>query len=75
MNEIEIIQPIIFDTYGESSATRALSWDILHRMEIPDGARSREERIMHICWNWMTGGGTAEVVAGRIERALVEAEL
>lgn len=33
----------------------------------------REYMITQVCWNWMPGGGTAQVVAEKIETALQEA--
>lgn len=72
---LEIIQPIIFEVYGETAMSRALAQHLAERIEAGEtgGGYSREDSIRNIVWDWMTGGDTAAYVAGLIERALVEA--
>lgn len=69
------IAPILFDTYGENNTTRALAADLAGRIdgyEFEENHRTRHDMIMLTCWNWFSGGGTAESVAERIEAALGE---
>lgn len=67
-----VIEPIILRTYGDNGMSRAL---VVHlAAKINDGdydSRGREHMIMHICWDWFSGGTTAEAVAGEIEAQLV----
>lgn len=76
---LEIIQPIIFDVYGDTAMARALAEHLAERVENTDWRKetsySREDSIRNVCWDWMTGGDTAQYVANRIEAALVEAGL
>lgn len=76
----EIIRPIINDTYGKSEWIDAMVEDVAKSIEgykhpIDNPGRSREDRIMRRCWDWMSGGTTAKYVARKIEAALVEAGL
>lgn len=72
----KIIQPIVFETYGESAMSRAFITDLASKIETfsPYQSRysSREGMIFQICWNWFSGGTTAENIAKRIETALLD---
>jgi type IV pilus biogenesis protein CpaD/CtpE len=73
MNTLEVVQPIIVDTYGKGSMTIALAEHVANEIDTfepqyPDD--TREDMIRLTCWNWMTGGSTAEIVARKIEAAL-----
>jgi hypothetical protein len=76
---LEIIQPIIIDVYGDTAMARALAENLAERVENADwrglGDYNREDSIRNICWDWMTGGDTAQYTAERVERALQEAGL
>lgn len=77
-NVADIIRPIINGTYGKSEWIDAMIEDVAKTIEgdeQPNTGRSREDRIMLRCWDWMSGGTTAEYVARKIEAALVEAGL
>jgi hypothetical protein len=75
MGSTEAIEAIIYKTYGRGAYSESL---VKHLAEkIADdawGSRGREHTIMLICWDWMTGGSTAESVARQIELALTEAQ-
>lgn len=74
--EIEnVIRPILQRTYGKGSMVESLVEYLAGRIKAypdkrQDAFRSREDAIMHVCWDWMTGGTTAESVAREIEAAL-----
>lgn len=67
----ERITPIITSVYGDSVMSRAL---IAHLApKISDGvfdSRGRQHSIMLTCWDWFSGGSTAEYVASKIEDVL-----
>lgn len=74
----ETIRPFIEETYGDSPMSRGLTRHLAERIqEHPNGQHGlgREEMIRMICWDWMTGGSTAESVAADIEDALIVAEV
>lgn len=73
MNTLEVVRPIIVDTYGKGSMTIALAEHVANKINTfqpryPD--ETREDMICETCWNWMAGGNTAENVARKIEAAL-----
>jgi hypothetical protein len=73
MTTLEIIQPILFKTYGEGDWTKALSVELANRIDNKkEDYRGRQHMIMMCCWDWMTGGTTAESVAEEIEEALCQ---
>ena len=62
------ITPIITSTYGDNDMSRAL---IAHLVgKIPTLGQSRQHDVMLTCWDWFSGGTTAESVARKIEEAL-----
>lgn len=68
------ITAIIEDTYGKAAMPKALAADLIKKLPTWDESdRDREYEIMLTCWNWFSGGSTAESVARRIEEALQEA--
>lgn len=75
MDTAQKIRPILLATYGKTAMVDDL---VVHLSEEIDaypngvrgGYRSREETIMLICWDWMTGGTTADSVAKKIEAVL-----
>jgi hypothetical protein len=73
----EIIQPILRRTYGNGAMVDALAQRLAERVdeESPQDwrGRDRETMVLHECWNWFSGGGTAGITAKRIEHALREA--
>lgn len=70
----QIIDPIIYETYGKGTMITSLV-NILAKGIISGDYhyRTREDFILHTCWNFMTGGTTAEYVAKQIEQALRDA--
>lgn len=71
MTTLDLIWPTISNTYGASSSSRAMAAELVRRIDAEDwDSRGREYMVMRICWDWMTGGGTAESAARQIERAL-----
>ena len=79
MDELEKIESVLIEIYGDGSMVTALAKDIAAKMPEyleDDGGRgaSETERIeyqlhMHV-WNWFAGGGTAEIAARRLMEAL-----
>lgn len=67
----ELIWPIIRDTYGDTATTRVMTEELVRRIDTDKwDSRGREYGIMIICWDWMTGGTTAESTARKIVLAL-----
>lgn len=65
------IAPIIIRTYGNTVMARALAKDLAEKIDARAwDERGREHMVMMVCWNWMTGGSTAESAAREIEAAL-----
>lgn len=71
------IAPIVYETYGNSQMAKALIVDLAKKIDgyqpqADDGdyGRSREYVIHMTCWNFFSGGTTAESVARKIEEAL-----
>lgn len=79
-NTLATIKPILIKTYGFGSMTLALADHLAKSITNKsitnytprwEGQGSnREGMIRETCWNWMTGGTTAEHVARDIEAAL-----
>jgi hypothetical protein len=72
---LAIVKPILVKTYGAGSMTLALADHLAESIDnyIPrwkSQGSNRESMIRETCWNWMTGGTTAERVARDIEAAL-----
>lgn len=67
----QIVGPIIVRTYGSGSMVDALTNHLVEKIDAGDfDSRGREYMIMRVCWDWFSGGGTAENVARKIEEAL-----
>jgi len=50
---------------------KSLAYDLIEKMPGWD-KDDREHQIMQTCWNWFSGGSTAEAVAYKIEMALLK---
>lgn len=76
MTTEERIRPIIEKIYGANAMSEGLVRDLAHRIENHgwDDYRGREHMIMSVCWNWFSGGTTAETTARRIEQQLPSQE-
>lgn len=82
MTTLELIQPIVYQTYGSGPMVQALAQHLALKIDrySPDSAvyegraayecHSRERMIMLVCWDWFSGGDTARDVAHRIEESL-----
>jgi hypothetical protein len=74
MSTLDIIEPIIVKTYGKGAVSVALAEHLANKIDTFQsrqfGPETREDMIRETCWNWMTGGSTAERAAGKIEIAL-----
>lgn len=75
MNANEIrdrILPVVIEIYGDSSMTLALVEDLSAKITkwTDDRYRTREDMIFQTCWNWFSGGSTAEYAAREIEAVL-----
>lgn len=74
----DVIRPIILQTYGDNGVTRAMVVHLAERIDNYDGhydeRGGREHMVMRVCWDWMTGGTTAESVARKIEDALASGQ-
>lgn len=73
-----IIAPILVDTYGTGGMVGALIAHLAHAIDTYAGEEDerggREYMVMRVCWDWMTGGSTADAVAREIEDALAIAK-
>lgn len=69
------ITSIVTGRYGRNAMAEALAADLIEK--IPGWAENdreeRERKIMLTCWDWFSGGSTAEIVADQIKMALFEA--
>jgi len=73
---LEIIEPIILEVYGDTEFARSLATHLAQSLTVPERwERTREDTIRVICWNWFSGGSTAQYVAERIDGALKDAGL
>jgi len=75
MTTAEIIRPILTETYGDGSMVHSLADHLAERidtwrLEPHRTGETREDMILRVCWDWMTGGDTAAYVAAEIEQAL-----
>lgn len=72
----EIIAPILRETYGKGRMVDSLADHLAQKIDAwPDakprfGVRNREDMICMTCWDWFSGGTTAESIAKEIETAL-----
>ncbi len=80
MSTRDIIAPILHATYGKGSMVAALADHVAKKIDTYsptargyDNEAEREGMICMVCWDWMTGGGTASRVAAKIETALQKA--
>jgi len=77
---LEIIEPLVLEIYGDNVMSRGLVNHLIYLLEGEGKTplyrwEEREDRIRLACWDWMTGGSTAEYAARRIETALQKADL
>lgn len=74
MSTLDVVLPIIESTYGRGSMPKALAEHLAEKIDAHSPSEryhySRETMIRDTCWNWFSGGSTAEHVAERIEAAL-----
>lgn len=68
------VREIIISTYGNGSMPHALADYIEEELQNLPASVDRETWLRNVCWNWFSGGTTAEGVAARIEAALNGAE-
>jgi hypothetical protein len=74
--EIEAaIRPIVVAYYGDGELPLALTARLAEKIANPDiqpryGYEGREDMIRMTCWDWFSGGGTAQCVAQDIEGKL-----
>lgn len=77
MTTLEIVQSVLEPIYGSGSFPQAGYQHIAKKVDAWPNckpsyhARDREQMILHTCWDFFTGGGTAEIAARRLEEALV----
>jgi hypothetical protein len=73
------IAPILVQTYGDNATTYALALHLAEKIDSyageDDDRGGRERMICGVCWDWMTGGSTAEAVAREIEEALASGQV
>lgn len=67
------VTTIIETTYGRSTMSQGLAQCLIEKIPEWD-SDDRERQIMLTCWNWFSGGSTAENVAHKIKMALFEEE-
>jgi hypothetical protein len=67
----DIVTTIIINVYGRNTMAKSLAYDLIEKMPGWD-KDDREHQIMQTCWNWFSGGSTAEAVAYKIEMALLK---
>lgn len=66
----DLIAPIVQSAYGRGEMSRALLTHLATK--IPSYAEGdRQRRVMLVCWDFFSGGSTAESVAAKIEGALI----
>jgi hypothetical protein len=70
---LKTIQPVIFRIYGDDGRSMALAKHLAEQLPMWETSlryEARENMILHTCWNWFPGGGTAAIAARDIEAAL-----
>jgi hypothetical protein len=73
MSTADLIAPIIHETYGHGPMPDAFVKHLAWKIEADDfDSRGREYGIMIACWDWFSGGTTADATAQKIEAALNE---
>lgn len=70
-NTYNIVAPIVTKTYGPSAMAKGLAMHLSEKIDAYTGD-DRERMIMLTCWDWFSGGTTAEGVAHAIEEKLGE---
>lgn len=76
MTTLEIVQPILDETYGAGDYINSLGAHLASKIDAFDAhdLQPREEQmarlILLIVWDWCAGGTTAATVTGRIMQAL-----
>jgi hypothetical protein len=69
----EKVAPILHRTYGKGGMVDALADHLATQIDAyptTPGTRSRQDIIMLTCWDWFSGGDTANHVAEQIEAVL-----
>lgn len=69
----DLVTTIVTDVYGQNAMARGLASDLIEKIpgwDEGNDERDREHQIMLTCWNWFSGGSTAEAVARKIETVL-----
>lgn len=75
----DLIRSLVVKTYGGGSMPLALSVELARKIDNYEPRtddledEDRERMIRDTCWNWFSGGGTANSLAAKIEALLVEA--
>jgi hypothetical protein len=71
MDTYDTILPVVQRIYGAGDWTEALTRELARRLDLMDwDSRGREYMVMMICWDWMTGGSTADYASKEILTAL-----
>jgi hypothetical protein len=71
MDTYTAILPVVQRIYGAGDWTEAMTRELARRLDAKDwDSRGREYMVMMVCWDWMTGGTTAEHAAKEILVAL-----
>jgi hypothetical protein len=79
-NTASIIAPIVTKTYGDTDMATALVENLAEKIDDwprrrkHHSFRDREDMVRMTCWDWFSGGSTAECVAEDIEAALQKAQ-
>lgn len=65
------IEPILRETYGKGAMCSALVDNLAAKIDAKDwDDRGREYMVHMMCWDWFSGGTTAENTARKIEAVL-----
>ena len=72
---VEKILPALQESYGEGAMVTALAQHIVQQWpnmvaEAEDGWHDLQHSLRLTCWNWFSGGDTANLTADRILEAL-----
>lgn len=70
MSTENAIRPTIFRTYGDNGMSRALVVHLAERIDAYGQGHDRPNMVMRICWDWFSGGDTADRASLEIEAAL-----